>query len=80
MTVGSVSPSVAELQGGFQMVHLVALHAAVPLGGLQILVPVVQLPYLKNFWDVIRQWCQVLCMPQNSCNAFTLCFSWAGTE
>ena len=54
----SVSLCAAELQGGFQSVGLVALHATEPPGGLQTVVSVAQLPCVqRSSWDAFKLWC-----------------------
>ena len=55
--VVSVSLCAAELQGGFHSVGSVALHVTEPLGGLQIVVLVAQVPCVqRNSWDAFKLW------------------------
>jgi hypothetical protein len=72
----SVSLCAAELQGSFQSVWSITLHATKLLGDLQTGVSIVQLPCVqKSSWDGFKLWClqrsrqagdQLLSCPANS--------------
>ena len=55
--VVSVSLCAAELQGGFHSVGSVTLHSTDPLGCLQTMLSVAQLPYVqRSFCDAFYLW------------------------
>lgn len=68
-TMISVSLCTADLQGGFQSVGSVALHATEPLWSLQNVVSVAQLHCVQwTSWDAFRLWCLQGSRPEAICS------------